>query len=118
MADYEGFEVLPGSPEQVEVFLDLQRMLVKLYNMWPEDVAIAVYAAACGSVVALVEAQYAVHVEECQNCQSEGRPPTIDLVSTARSNFDFYYNRQRDQAVKDKTEASQMVHKFFKKDVN
>jgi hypothetical protein len=114
----DGFEVLSGSPEQVEVFLDLQRMLVKLYNMWPEDVAVAVYSAACGSVVALIEAQYAIHVEECQNCQEEGRPPVIDLVATARSNFDFYYNRQRNQAIDDKSEASQLVHKFFKKDMN
>jgi len=112
------FEVMPGTPEQVEVFLDLQRMLVKLYNMWPEDTAIAVYAAAAGSVVSLIEAQYAVHVAECENCIKENRAPTIDLVAIARSNFDFYYNRGIDQAIKDKTQASEMVHKFFKKDVN
>jgi hypothetical protein len=117
MADEE-FEVIAGSPEQVEVFLDLQRMLVKLYNMWPEDTAIAVYAAAAGSVVSLIEAQYAVHVSECENCQKDKRPPQIDLVSIARSNFDFYYNRGIDQAVKDKVTASEMVHKFFKKDIH
>jgi hypothetical protein len=112
----DGYEVIPGSSEQVEVFLDLQRMLVKLYNMWPEDTAIAVYAAAGGSVVALIEAQYKVHVEECPNCQEEGRPPMIDLVSIARTNFDFYYDRQMKQSVVDKAQASEMVHKFFKKD--
>lgn len=110
------FEVIKGSPEQVEVFLDLQRMLVKLYNMWPEDTAIAVYAAACGSVVALIEAQYAIHVADCENCQREQRAPTIDLVGVARSNFDFYYDRGIEQAVQDKTAASEMVHKFFKKE--
>jgi hypothetical protein len=93
-------------------------MLVKLYNMWPEDTAIAVYSAACGSVVALIEAQYEVHLTECQNCQEEGRPSEIDLVSTARGNFDFYYHRQRTQSLNDKQEASQLVHKFFKKDVH
>jgi hypothetical protein len=118
MTEDEEYEVTPGTPEQVEVFLDLQRMLVKLYNMWPEDTAIAVYSAACGSVVSLIEAQYAIHVAECENCQSENRPETIDLVSIARSNFDFYYNRGIDQAVKDKTIARDMVHRFFKKDVN
>lgn len=120
MADNEGdeFEVRPGSPDQVEVFLDLQRMLIKLYNMWNEDAAIAVYAAAAGSVVSLIEAQYAIHVSECDNCQKEQRAPTIDLVSIARSNFDFYYNRGIDQALKDKAAASDMVHNFFKKDMH
>ena len=112
------FEILPGTPEQVEVFIDLQRMLVKLYNMWPEDTAIAVYAAAGGCVVAMIEAQYKVHVAECPNCQDEGRPPSIDLVSIARNNFDFYYNRGFEQVEKDKAQASEMVHKFFKKDLN
>jgi hypothetical protein len=116
MTDKEAYEILPGSPEQVEVFMDLQRMLVKLYNMWPEDTAVAVYAAACGSVIALIEAQYKNHVEECPNCKEEGKPPTIDLVSVARSNFDYYYNRNVNQADLDKTAASQLVHKFFKKD--
>jgi hypothetical protein len=109
----ERMEVVPGSPEQVEVFLDLQRMLVKLYNMWPEDSAIAVYAAAAGSVISLIEAQYRIHVEECTGCQDEGRPPTIDLVSTARSNFDYYYNRGTEQARKDKEGATEFVSKFF-----
>jgi hypothetical protein len=113
----DGYEVLPGTPEQVEVFLDLQRMLVKLYNMWPEDIAIAVYAAAGGSVVALIESQYEAHIAECENCQNEGRPEQIDLAECAKTNFDFYYKRQRDQAVNDKAQASQLVHKFFKKDV-
>lgn len=118
MTEDEEFEVRPGSPEQIEVFLDLQRMLVKLYNMWPEDSAIAVYAAAAGSVISLIEAQYAIHVAECEHCQKEDRPPTIDLVSIARSNFDFYYNRGIDQAIKDKAVASDMVHQFFKKDTH
>jgi hypothetical protein len=108
------FEMTSGSQEQVEVFLDLQRMLVKLYNMWPEDMAIAVYSAACGSIVALIETQYAVHVAECENCQREGRAAAIDLVSIARSNFDFYYNRGLEQAEKDRGE---MVHKFFRKEM-
>jgi hypothetical protein len=93
-------------------------MLIKLYNMWPEDTAVAVYAAAGGSVVALIEAQYKVHVAECENCQAEERPSEIDLASTARHNFDFYYSRQMEQAVKDSTQASEMVHKFFKKDAH
>jgi hypothetical protein len=114
----EEFEVIPGSPEQVEVFLDLQRMLIKLYNMWPEDTAIAVYSAAAGSVVSLIEAQYAVHVSECENCHKDNRPPQIDLVAIARSNFDFYYNRGIEQAIHDKATASEMVHKFFKKDIH
>jgi hypothetical protein len=112
----DGYEIMPGSTEQVEVFLDLQRMLIKLYNMWPEDTAIAVYAAAGGSVVALIEAQYKVHVEECPNCQEEGRPSTIDLAGTAKSNFDYYYVRGKEQSDLDKAQASEMVHKFFKKD--
>jgi len=114
----EEFEVIPGTPEQVEVFLDLQRMLVKLYNMWPEDTAIAVYSAAAGSVISLIESQYAVHVAECQNCQTENRAPTIDLVSIARSNFDFYYNRGVEQAIKDKVTANDLVNSFFKKDMH
>jgi hypothetical protein len=114
----EAHEVIPGTPEQVEVFLDLQRMLVKLYNMWPEDTAIAVYAAAAGSVISLIEVQYAIHVADCPNCRAENRAPTIDLVDIARSNFDYYYIRGIEQAVKDKDSANDLVNNFFKKDIH
>jgi len=95
MAKDDEYEVVAGSTEQVEVFIDLQKMLIKLYNMWPDDIAIGVFAAAAGNVCAMIETQYKLHVEDCMNCQDEQRPPTIDMVSVARSNFDYYYNRDR-----------------------
>jgi hypothetical protein len=106
------YDVIAGTPDQVEVFMDLQRMLVKLYNMWPEDTALAVYAAAAGSVVALIETQYRLHVKECDNCKDEKRPPTIDLVSVVRSNFDLYYERGSPEM--NHAQASEFIHKYTK----
>lgn len=109
----EQYEFVMGTPEQVEVFLDLQRMIVRLYNMWPGDVAIAVFAGSLGCVTAMIETQYKMHLEECEHCKREF-DPTIDLRSVAEENFKHYYAMEHEQALRNQMTASDMVDKFFK----
>jgi hypothetical protein len=114
MSDIE-YEFVSGTPEQVETFLDLQRMIVKLYNKWPGDTAIAVVAASVGCVVALIETQYKLHLEECSYCRDNLKGEVFNLSEVARSNFEHYYNMEVEQALVDQQAADELVKKFFGK---
>jgi len=109
------YEFVPGSPEQVEVFLDLQRMLLKLYNKWPGDTAIAVFSASLGCAVALIETQYKIHLEECEKCRERYKSEEFDLDDVARSNYQYYYGKGLEQSEIDKKVAADLVKSFFKK---
>jgi hypothetical protein len=109
------YEFVSGTPEQVEVFLDLQRILVRLYNEWPGDTAIAVYAAALGCVSAMIEMQFKRHLEECENCREEYKGVTLELADVARNNFSHYYEMELEQAVIDQQAAASLVKTFFEK---
>src|SRR5579864_6213457 len=109
------YEFVSGSPEQVEVFLDLQRILVRLYNEWPGDTAIAVYAAALGCVSAMIELQFKRHMEECETCRKEYGGITLNLADVAQSNFIHYYELELEQAVIDQQAAAALVKGFFEK---
>lgn len=112
--DHERFESQVGTPEQVGVFFDLQKMIVKLYAAWPGDSAIAVFAAAVGSITALLELEYKAHAETCADCRdNEGY--VIDLCSIARENFQMYYDRTYQQSLRDQIEARKIVEQFFGK---
>ena len=108
------FEFVPGSPEQLETFLDLQRLIIKLYNKWPGDTAIAVFAASVGCVTALIETQYKLHLEECQNCREQLGGTEFNLSEVARQNFDHYYKMEHEQALIDQQAAAALVKRFFK----
>jgi hypothetical protein len=109
------YEFVSGSPEQVEVFMDLQRILVRLYNEWPGDTAIAVYAAALGCVSAMIETQFKRHMEECEVCRKEYKGVTLNLSDVARSNFIHYFEMELEQAVIDQQAATELVKDFFAK---
>jgi hypothetical protein len=109
------YEFVPGSPEQIEVFLDLQRMIVKMYNKWPGDTGIAVYAAALGCVTALIEAEFKRHLDECPDCKEMYPKATLDLKQAARDNFDHYYSLEHERAIIDAQAAKDIVDNFFKK---
>ena len=113
--DDNGYEFMKGSPEQVAVFLDLQRILIKLYNEWPGDTAIAVYAAAAGCVCAMIEAQFKLHIDECETCRKEYESDELKLYDVARENFDHYYNLEHAQALTDLKAAESLVKSFFEK---
>jgi hypothetical protein len=113
MSDRE-YEFVQGSPEQIEVFLDLQRLLVKMYNKWPGDTAIAVFAAALGSAAALIEVRFEHHMEECEVCREEYKDVMLDLADVAQSNLAYYYDMQIKQADEDKEKADNLVKSFFR----
>ena len=106
------FKSTSASEEQTEVFLDLQRMIIKLYNVWSEDASVAVFAAALGSTVGLIEKHYENHVAKCSACK-EKYPPTLRLAELARFNFDCYYESAKTQTSADIAAEDDMVRDTF-----
>jgi hypothetical protein len=108
----EAYEMVEGTPQQREVFMNVQRMVIKMYNDWPEDIALSVMGAALGSVCSLIENQYALHAEECEQCTHDiGKE--IDLANVFRSNFEYYYSKGKLQLEANKSDAAIMVDRFF-----
>jgi hypothetical protein len=110
----ENYEFQTGTPEQVEVFMDIQRLIVKLFNSWPGDTAIAVFGAALGSAIALIEGQYKQHLDECPVCRGEIDEAMVELHTTAINNLEYYYqlvvaDREHIQDI-----AKDLVEGFFK----
>jgi hypothetical protein len=110
----EQYEHMRGTNEQIEVFMDLQRMLLRMFNKWDGDTSVAVFGAALGCAVALIETQYKQHLEECPTCKDSVDPGVLELADTARANFEHYYNKIYDDEESCKEVAKELVDAFFK----
>jgi hypothetical protein len=110
----DNYEHKRGTDEQIEVFMDLQRMLMRMFNKWDGDTAIAVFGAALGCATALIETQYKQHLEECPTCHDAIDPAIIELADTARANFEHYYNKIYEDEDQCRDIAKDLVDAFFK----
>ena len=107
-------EFIRSTPEQLEVFLDLQKLMVKYHEAWPDQTAIAVFGSAMGSICAILEIQYKLHREKCDEC-AKNEPEDPDFYGTFTENYTHYYTSELEEALRRENRAADMVDAFFLK---
>jgi hypothetical protein len=108
-------EKIVSTVEQTEIFMNLQKLIIKLYGKWDQEVAIAVFAGALGSAIAFIEKEFKEHVKTCPKCQSRGLEELdLNLLDVALSNMQHHYEGI-DTDVDE--EARKMVDDFLTKAV-